>query len=103
MKIRTFNNREKMYINIAVSLLFIGIILGLSYLLPNSFLISDVNKKNLLPSIKNLFGTDWLGRDMFTRTIKGIRLSIYIGFITSLISLIIAVILAGLSAMGGNF
>lgn len=40
---------------------------------------------------------------MFTRTIKGIRLSIYIGFITSLISLIIAVILAGLSAMGGNF
>lgn len=45
MKIRTFNNREKMYINIAVSLLFIGIILGLSYLLPNSFLISDVNKK----------------------------------------------------------
>lgn len=103
MKIRTFNNREKMYINIAVSLLFIGIILGLSYLLPNSFLISDVNKKNLLPSIKNLFGTDWLGRDMFTRTIKGIRLSIYIGFITSLISLIIAVILAGLSAMGGKF
>lgn len=103
MKIKTFNNREKIYINIVISILFIGIILILSYILPNSLLASDVSKKNLLPSFYNLFGTDWLGRDMFTRTVKGIRLSIYIGFITSFISIIIALLLAGLSAMGGKF
>lgn len=103
MKIKTFNNREKIYINIVISILFIGIILILSYILPNSLLASDVSKKNLLPSFYNLFGTDWLGRDMFTRTVKGIRLSIYIGLITSFISIIIALLLAGLSAMGGKF
>lgn len=45
------------------------------------------------PSFEHIFGTDWMGRDMFTRTMKGLGLSIMIGAFASIISMIIAVIL----------
>ena len=46
------------------------------------------------PSFSHIFGTDWMGRDMFIRTIKGLSLSIIIGLGASIISSIIATILA---------
>lgn len=45
------------------------------------------------PSFSHLFGTDWIGRDMFLRTIKGLSLSMKIGLLCSVTSGIIAVIL----------
>ena len=50
------------------------------------------------PSLEHIFGTDWMGRDMFTRTIKGLGLSIQIGAGASILSTIIAVILGLLSS-----
>ena len=41
---------------------------------------------------------DWLGRDMFIRTLKGLGLSVQIGFFASVLSSIIAVALAFLSS-----
>ena len=49
------------------------------------------------PSLTHLLGTDELGRDLFSRMLYGSRLSIAIGILPSLISLVIGVI-AGLVA-----
>ena len=49
------------------------------------------------PSAVHILGTDELGRDVFTRMLYGSRISIAIGILPSLISLIIGVI-AGLTA-----
>ncbi|HIU88059.1 MAG TPA: ABC transporter permease [Candidatus Avilachnospira avistercoris] len=49
------------------------------------------------PSMKHLLGTDELGRDLFSRMLYGSRLSIAIGILPSLISLVIGVA-AGLTA-----
>ena len=49
------------------------------------------------PSAAHILGTDELGRDVFTRMLYGSRISIAIGILPSLISLIIGVI-AGLTA-----
>lgn len=49
------------------------------------------------PSTAHILGTDELGRDVFTRMLYGSRISIAIGILPSLISLIIGVI-AGLTA-----
>lgn len=49
------------------------------------------------PSVAHILGTDELGRDVFTRMLYGSRISIAIGILPSLISLIIGVI-AGLTA-----
>lgn len=50
-------------------------------------------EKNLAPSAQHLFGTDWMGRDMFARTIKGLATSIYIGLAASVVSAFMALLL----------
>lgn len=53
----------------------------------------DFSQKDLPPSLTHPFGTDWMGRDMFARTIKGLSISLYIGLLASLFSSIIALFL----------
>ena len=49
---------------------------------------------NKPPSFEHLFGTDWMGRDMFTRTLKGLGLSVQIGAGASILSSLIAIAMA---------
>ena len=35
--------------------------------------------RKLSPSFEHPFGTDWLGRDMLARTLKGLRISLGVG------------------------
>lgn len=102
MNKRKLNNRQKVFINIGISFMFIFLVIIFSYILPESMINSNVHTKNLQPSFQHLFGTDWLGRDMFARTVKGLKLSMIIGLMTSFISLFIALILGGISALGGK-
>ena len=62
----------------------------------------DFANQNLAPSAKHLFGTDWLGRDMFYRSVKGMTTSIWIGLAASLVSSVIAVVLGTLAATAGK-
>jgi peptide/nickel transport system permease protein len=50
-----------------------------------------------------LFGTDSLGRDIFSRILIGSRISLSVGFIASFISLFIALTLGGLAGYRGGF
>ena len=60
----------------------------------------DFGQKLLPPSLKHPFGTDFLGRDMFARTIKGLSLSLFIGVVASCASSVIAVIVGIVAATG---
>ncbi len=54
----------------------------------------------LPPSTSHFFGTDWLGRDLFYRTIKGVSFSLAFGLLTAIVSTIIGFLMgvtAGLS------
>jgi ABC-type dipeptide/oligopeptide/nickel transport system permease subunit len=64
----------------------------------------DVNfaEKNETPGLRHLFGTDWLGRDMFARTIKGLSTSIIIGVCASAVSTVMALILGVAAASLGR-
>jgi ABC-type dipeptide/oligopeptide/nickel transport system permease subunit len=64
----------------------------------------DVNfqEKNLYPSIRHPFGTDWLGRDMLARTIKGLSTSIIVGVSASAVSTIMALFLGVAAATLGK-
>lgn len=59
-------------------------------------------EKNSPPSLTHLFGTDELGRDLFTRTCYGARISLSIGFAAALIDLIIGVCYGGIAAYAGG-
>jgi len=63
---------------------------------------TNFTQKNLLPHMAHPFGTDWLGRDMLARTLKGMSISIYIGLFASVISTVIAAILGAAAATLGK-
>lgn len=69
----------------------------LGFFITEEMLSANFSQKNQFPSLKHPFGTDWLGRDIFLRTIKGLQNSITIGSIASLFSSIIALVVGGLA------
>ncbi|MDR0553871.1 MAG: ABC transporter permease [Treponema sp.] len=84
----------------AITALILGIYVG-GALTPSSALNADFSRKGLPPSAAHIFGTDYLGRDMFTRTLKGLSLSLGVGAAASLVAALIALI-AGVAAAVGN-
>ncbi|MGB2651245.1 MAG: ABC transporter permease [Candidatus Omnitrophota bacterium] len=55
------------------------------------------------PSMSHFFGTDNLGRDVFSRMVYGARVSLSVGFIAVFISLVIGILLGGLSGYYGRW
>lgn len=56
--------------------------------------------KGLAPSLRYPFGTDWLGRNMLLRTVKGLSLSIAIGTVASAVSALLAAFIGLAAALG---
>lgn len=78
-------------------LLFLGpLITGKDYQYINS---AD---KNLLPSAKYWFGTDDMGRDLFTRVCVGGRISIYIGLCCTAVMFVIGAFVGALAGLKGG-
>ena len=77
-------------------LLLLAIAVG-GWMWQEEALVVDFSRKNLSPCLKYPFGTDWMGRDMFVRTIAGLSLSIRLGALTAVLSSVIALML-GLGA-----
>ena len=61
-----------------------------------------VGEPNQFPSARFWFGTDEIGRDLFTRLWKGGRISIFIGIVGALISTVIGSIYGAVSAYAGG-
>ncbi|MEN2767309.1 ABC transporter permease [Ornithinibacillus xuwenensis] len=54
------------------------------------------------PSADHWFGTDNLGRDVFTRTWYGARISLFVGFMAALIDVTVGIIWGGISGYKGG-
>ncbi|MDQ1909965.1 ABC transporter permease [Paenibacillus sp. GD4] len=91
------HGRQRALLSAGSALAFLLFIWLGSVFLPEGGLQSQLELRNVPPSPEHLFGTDWLGRDMLTRTWKGLQLSLQVGFIAGGISVILATVL-GLSA-----
>jgi len=78
-------------------LLFIGpMVTGQDYQL------IDASIKNQGPSSAHWFGTDDMGRDLFTRVCVGGRISIYIGLCCTLVMFVIGALLGALAGLKGG-
>ena len=58
--------------------------------------------KNLAPSADNWFGTDHLGRDIFSRVLYGGRVSLLVGCLTTLVALGIGTVIGGTAGYAGG-
>ena len=94
------NLRTKTLIIILIaSLILISVFLSNFFINSQTALTTDFSNINQAPSFEHIFGTDWMGRDMFTRTILGLGISLGVGAFASIISTIIAIILGSLSSI----
>lgn len=98
------NTRKRItfYITFAIIYLLVVLIGGI-IMNPNKYAV-DYGEKFINPCLKHIFGTDFMGRDMFFRSIKGLSNSLIIGILASVVSSIIALIFGVSSAiLGGRF
>jgi len=94
------NLRQKTILIIGfTSLLLLAIVIS-SQVLGGESLPTNFGSRNLAPSLEHPFGTDWMGRDMLTRTVEGLGLSIIIGAVASTLSTALAIILGLFSSVG---
>lgn len=63
---------------------------------------SDLSKSFISPNGEHWFGTDQLGRDMFSRILDGTKISLFVGVAAVAISLTIGVILGAIAGYRGG-
>lgn len=91
------NRRQRFVAGTAASLGILGGVILAGFLMSGDGLVTNLAARHLPPSWQYPFGTDWLGRDMLTRTIKGLNLSLGVGLLAASLSGLIALVL-GLAA-----
>ncbi len=96
------NRRTKTLVIITVTAFLIALITIAGSFMDSESYAPKFADKNLAPSLLHLFGTDWMGRDMFCRTVKGLSVSIYIGLLASIFSSVIGLFLGTFAGMIGG-
>ncbi|MGO1369001.1 MAG: ABC transporter permease [Senegalia sp. (in: firmicutes)] len=83
---------------IALAIIFIFTIISIfAFLSPYDPNGIDMASRFTSPNLKNIFGTDIMGRDYFTRILYGGRISLSVGFLSMLISITIGTIVGSIS------
>lgn len=90
-----------------ISLVTLGIIVIMVIIGPHirgiDYMTIHSSVKNLTPSSKYWFGTDSLGRDMFSRVWVGARVSIIIAVVATVVQIVVGCIYGGIMAYFGGF
>lgn len=91
---------------IKISLIILLIILSFATLGPfisgHTYFETHLVQKNQAPSYEHWFGTDDLGRDVFTRICYGARISLFVGIAAAIIDFAIGVLWGGIAALAGG-
>jgi oligopeptide transport system permease protein len=98
---RLKQNRLAMFGLISLFLLLIMAIIG-PLISHYTYYETQLPLKNEAPSSTFWFGTDELGRDLFTRCWWGARISLFVGITASLVDLIIGVLFGAISGLLGG-
>lgn len=101
-KKKGLNQRKKTILYLLmISLVLLFIAIG-GFCLKDAAMVTDFSRKNFMPGQGHPFGTDWMGRDMLTRTIKGLSLSIIVGMAAASVSALIGMVLGATAALCGR-
>ncbi|MGO6842803.1 ABC transporter permease subunit [Rhizobium leguminosarum] len=98
---RLRRNRLAIFGLVIVLILAFTAIFG-PYLTPYDYLSQDLNARNVLPSMSHLFGTDDLGRDVFSRVVFGTRTAFLVAVIVTVFAVLIGLVLGAVAGFFGN-
>lgn len=99
---RRWNGRIAAAVFFGTAVLFLAVVTLAGGIFAEEALVTDFSRKNLSPCASYLFGTDWMGRDMFLRTLTGLSMSIRIGLLAAGVSSVLALLLGTLAATMGK-
>ena len=101
-KRESFSNKKTAFTVLMVATLILLTVVVSGIAVTDLAKATDFSEKSLSPSLAHPFGTDWMGRDMFLRTVAGLSLSILIGLAAACASAVIALLLGAAAALGGK-
>ena len=96
------NGRARALALLAVLAAVVAAVLVAGLAMPEGLYAPDFAQKRLAPSAEHWFGTDFLGHDMFCRSVRGLALSLVIGAFSSAVSGCVALVLGSVSAVAGG-
>lgn len=89
---------------LVVVLLLFALALGAGLIMPyDTAITQSVRQKFSAPSLTHLFGTDNLGRDVLARILHGARVSLTMGFIPTIASMLLGMFFGGLAVYCGGW
>lgn len=95
-------SRERRLAALCLAVLLLLLIAVSGALLSGRAAAADFSQRDLSPNLRHPFGTDALGRDMLSRTLCGLSMSIRIGLLAASVSACAAALLGGAAAVGGR-
>lgn len=100
---RSFKKNKMALIGAAIVFLFILIAILAPYIAPYDFKEQNMNNRLQSPNGEHWFGTDEFGRDIFSRVIYGARISLWVGFISVLGSMLVGSLLGIIAGYFGKW
>ena len=101
-----FNRFRKNHVAVISFFVLAAIVLACVFvpmLSPYSMFGTSMMERELPPSMQHLFGTDRIGRDLFTRLFYGGRISLGIALAVTAVECVIGVLLGSLAGFYGKF
>lgn len=96
------NMRQRARLLLIIAVIFLAGVAAAGILCRDAAMVTDFSRKDLAPCLKYPFGTDWLGRNMFYRTLTGLSMSILIGVCAAGVSAAMALVLGVAAATLGK-
>lgn len=105
LMVRRFKKNKLAMIGLVIFIALVVVILITKiYVELTNYNLANINIKQTYqaPSLEHLFGTDKSGRDYFPRVLLGGYISLQVGVIATLISVVLGVIIGGISGFYGG-
>lgn len=97
-----WNQRQRAKVLLAVATTFLVSVAIAGRICHEAAMVTDFSRKDIAPCLAYPFGTDWLGRNMFYRTLTGLSTSILIGIGAAAVSAVVALVLGICAATLGK-
>jgi peptide/nickel transport system permease protein len=91
------------YIGITIALVVLILAIFAPFISTHDPTVQDLTQRFLSPSADHWFGTDGLGRDVFSRVVYGSRISLQVGITVVLVSGVIGIIIGAIAGFYGGW
>ncbi len=100
---RQYRKNALSMFSLALILILAAMALGADWIAPYGATEQNISDRFMGPCAAHLFGTDGLGRDIFSRVVYGARVSMIVGFISTGVSAFFGIILGSIAGFCGGW